>query len=70
MTNRIKLKGNKDVAIDLADGTITDVLALTDGQACSDTNDSMTADPETATESGYITITVGGSQKQIPFYDA
>lgn len=30
----------------------------------------MTADPETATESGYVEVDVGGSTKQIPFYDA
>jgi len=35
----------------------------------SDTDDSMTANPETDTESGYITVEVNGTQKQIPVYD-
>lgn len=38
-------------------------------ESVSDTNDSMTANPETDTESGYITVNVNGSPKQIPVYD-
>lgn len=32
--------------------------------------DGMTADPETATEAGYITITINGTDYQIPIYAA
>lgn len=34
------------------------------------TNDSMTANPETATEDGYITIRIDGTDYQVPIYSA
>lgn len=40
------------------------------GWASNDTNDSMTADPETAMESGFVEVVIGGTVRQIPFYDA
>jgi len=35
-----------------------------------DTNDGMTADPETATEDGYLNVDIGGTSYQIPVYQA
>jgi hypothetical protein len=34
-----------------------------------DTDDSMTADPESSSESGFIEVQVNGTTKQVPFYD-
>jgi len=39
------------------------------GWSGDDTADSMTADPESSAESGYIEVAVGGATKQVPFYD-
>jgi hypothetical protein len=42
----------------------------TDTNMVSVTNDSMTADPEADTEDGYLTITIDGTDYQIPIYSA
>ena len=42
----------------------------TDTNMVSVTSDSMTADPQTDTEDGYITIRVNGTDYQIPIYAA
>jgi hypothetical protein len=42
----------------------------TDTNMVSVTSDSMTADPETATEDGYLTITINGTDYQVPIYAA
>lgn len=67
MSNRIRLKGNKDTAIDLASGTLTTVVALTDGQAAFDdafSNDTI----GTTVEDGYIQIDLDGTTYKIPFW--
>ena len=69
MTNRIKLKGNHDSAIDLTEDTLTNVLELTDGVGCT-VGSTMTVSPETTAEDGFITILVDGVARQVPFYDA
>lgn len=42
----------------------------TDTNVVSVTSDSMTANPETGTEDGYLTITIDGTEYQIPIYAA
>lgn len=44
--------------------------ATTDTNMVSVTSDSMTANPETGTEDGYLTITIDGTDYQIPIYAA
>lgn len=44
--------------------------STTDTNMVSVTSDSMTANPETGTEDGYLTITIGGTNYQIPIYAA
>lgn len=56
-----------------ADGADSDDIVIEDPVVRGTTsavNDSMTADPETATEDGFITVTVGGISFQIPLYNA
>jgi hypothetical protein len=45
------------------------IFNFIDSNAYNDTNDSMTADPESGSESGYLNVQINGSTKQIPFYD-
>lgn len=40
------------------------------GQGVTSTGDSMTGNPESDTEDGYIEIEVNGTRRQIPFYNA
>jgi hypothetical protein len=57
----------------IENGSGTEVLGITSGtvdfKSGSDTNDGMTANPETDTESGFVTVQLNGSEKQIPVYD-
>lgn len=62
-------------------GASTDLEILSDGhiqlgtpnielEATTETNDGMTADPETATEDAYWTVKIGSTEYQIPLYSA
>lgn len=63
----LTLSGTVTSAIDVSGATITNLLALTDGEGA--TVGSMTAkSPETDAEAGFITIDVGGTTYEIPFY--
>jgi len=65
LTNIVKYKGNKDVAIDLTEATVTGVMALTDGVSATVgalTNDTIGTTPEDA----FITITIDGTAYKIP----
>lgn len=69
MANRMKLKGHKTDGIDLTADTLDNVFALTDGVGTT-VGATMTADPAADAEDGFITITVDGVARQIPWYDA
>jgi len=48
----------------------TNLFETADGVAASVSADGMTADPETDTEAGYVTIDIDGTSYQIPIYAA
>lgn len=52
--------------IEFADGG-TEVFTLT---GSNETNDGMTADPESATEDAFISVSIGSNNYQIPLYSA
>lgn len=62
LTEAVRIDSNQDVIVQ--NGRVN----FNAGNA-NDTNDSMTANPESDTESGFIEIEVNGTTKQVPFYD-
>lgn len=61
--------GSRQIAVDRG-GPVDFKGNILNGLSTNDTDDSMTADPETASESGFFEIDVGGTTRQVPFYDA
>jgi hypothetical protein len=71
MTAVVRYKtSTKDNLIEAAEGSITNVLNLAAGTGGDETSDGMTANPETDTEDGFLTIVVNGTSYQIPIYAA
>jgi|10_taG_2_1085330.scaffolds.fasta_scaffold00110_40 hypothetical protein len=50
-------------------GADTDWVAMVVG-VFDETNDGMTADPQTDVENGFLTVFIGAAEYQIPLYDA
>ena len=81
MTAIVKYKtSTKTNGVELESGTVTSALKLgvtatnfanfETGAGATVSSDGMTANPETDTEDGYITIVVNGTSYQIPIYAA